>query len=91
MPPSILTDEQRGPRDALRPLANGKLVAMAKFLFPIALAAIVAYFTAQAETKVSIAVVTERENNHFLELKDQIGDMRDEMRMLRSELLRRDR
>ena len=87
----ILTEEANGPRDALRPLANGKLVALFKFITPIVVAAAVAYFTASAETKVAIAIVTERENNHFQELKSEVREMRDEMRMLRSELLRRER
>lgn len=78
-------------RDALRPLANGKLVALGKFVAPIAIAAVVAYFTAQAETRVAIAVVTERENNHFLELKAELRDTKEELRLLRQELMRRDR
>jgi hypothetical protein len=87
----ILTDEPAGQRDALRPLANGKLVALGKFALPLLIAAVVAYFTAQAETKVAVAVVTERENNHFAQLKSELGDVKDELRLLRAELLRRER
>lgn len=86
---SLMMSNTPRERDALRPLANGKLVALAKFMTPILIAAVVAYFTAQAETKVSIAVVTERENNHFLELQNGIKDTREELRLLRQELMRR--
>lgn len=42
----ILTDEPRGNRDALRPLANGKLVEFGKWIVGLLVTAIVAYFTA---------------------------------------------
>lgn len=81
----IFTEEAQGPRSALRPLANGKLVELFKLIGALFLSAMVAYFTAEAETKVSIAVVTERENNHFQELKNSIADLKEEIRAMRRE------
>lgn len=47
----FLTPESDGPRSALRPLANGKLVELGKWFAGLAVTALVAYFTAQISTE----------------------------------------
>lgn len=45
-------------------LPNGKTGEMLRWVFGLVLTAVVAYFTATAQ----LAVITERETNHYIEL-----------------------
>ena len=49
-------------------LPNGKTGEMLRWVFGLVLAAIVAYFTSTGATQAQLAVITERETNHYLEL-----------------------
>jgi hypothetical protein len=62
MAPSIVnTDQRQGPRDALRPLANGKLVELGKWVITLVITAMVAYFTAQTAIENRLTIVETRQ------------------------------
>jgi hypothetical protein len=75
---------------ALRPMGNGKVNELLKWLVTMILAAVVSYFTTRGEMQTAIATVTEREGNHYLELNRKIDelkiDTRETMREIRDEL-----
>ena len=47
---------------------NGRTGEMLRWVISLVLAAIVAYFSATGAMQAQIAVLTERENNHYQEL-----------------------
>lgn len=49
-------------------LPNGKTGEMLRWVFGLVLAAVVAYFTSTGALQAQLAVITERENNHYSEL-----------------------
>lgn len=49
-------------------LPNGKTGEMLRWAFGLVLAGIVAYFTSTGALQAQLAVITERENNHYSEL-----------------------
>lgn len=55
-----------------------------KFVIGLAIAGLVAYFTSQAKTDAAMSRIEERENNHYAELKDAIGLLREDLRSFRS-------
>jgi len=83
MSPSILKEEQE-PRDALRPLANGKLVELAKWVVTLAVTAMVAYFTAINAIEQRVTRVETKEETHFQEVLRQLDRIETELIRLRS-------
>lgn len=49
-------------------LPNGKTGEMLRWVLGLVLAAVVAYFTSTGAMQAQLAVITERENNHYHEM-----------------------
>jgi hypothetical protein len=82
--PSIIHDKQQGPRDALRPLANGKLVELGKFVLGLTVTILVAYFTAMQTIEQRVTRVETKEETHFQEVLRQLDRIETELIRLRS-------
>lgn len=52
---------------------NGKTGEVVRWVIGLVLAGIVAYFTAIGTLQAQIAVITERETNHYMELVNRLG------------------
>ena len=55
-----------------------------KLFAPLALAALVAYFTSEIRSEAAMSRMEEREQNHYLELKQSIDLLRQDIRDLRN-------
>lgn len=77
-----------GLRTALRAgrvdMSNGKSGETVRFVLGLVLAGLIAYFTALSTLQTGLAVINEREQNHFNECKSAIDDLKSEIRLLRN-------
>lgn len=80
----ILTDEPSGGRDALRPLANGKLLAFGRWLGTVLAAALVAYFTAQLSIENRITRLETQQETFSKEVLRSLDRIEAELVRLRS-------
>lgn len=80
----ILTTDPDGPRSALRPLANGKLVELGKWVVGLVVTALVAYYTAVGAIEQRVTRVETREETHFAEVLRQLDRIESELIRLRS-------
>lgn len=80
----------REPDEMRQPRKDDPLPEWLWRVFAIAGAVVVAYYTSQANTKAAMARITERESNHYLELRTSMDlirqDHKQESESLRLEL-----
>lgn len=81
---SILSDSPAPERDALRPLANGKLVGLGKLVLGLVVTALVSYFTALGAIEQRVTRVETKEEAHFEEVMRQLDRIEAELIRLRS-------
>lgn len=80
----ILTTDPDSQRSALRPLANGKLVELGKWVLTLVVTALVAYFTALGAIDQRVTRVETKEETHFQEVLRQLDRIEAELVRLRS-------
>jgi hypothetical protein len=79
----ILTDEPQYERDALRPLANGKLLAFGRFVLGIVVTVLVAYYSAQAAITERLTRVETLQQSNFQEVLRSLDRIQADITRLR--------
>ena len=64
-----------------KPRGNGETI---RWIAALVLAGIVGYFTTQVAMQSKVAVLEEREQNHYQELKDLLDEIRSDVKELRN-------
>lgn len=80
----MIFQNKPGERDALRPLANGKLQELGRWVVTMFVTALVAYFTAQGTINERVTRVEAKEESHFQELLRSLDRVEAELIRLRS-------